>query len=109
MAKLEGHLDNHPAWLFYKAVRVFDPRQVTLLPTRNIANYQVAIKALREPTPTLIDEWEIYTHIPVSEIDINLSIADYWEAVAQRFPDLSKVATDCMWMPVSSVDVERSF
>ena len=29
--KLSGHLDKHPAYAYYKAVRVFDPRQLAIV------------------------------------------------------------------------------
>ena len=28
LKKINDHIDNHPAWSFYKAARVFDPRQL---------------------------------------------------------------------------------
>ena len=57
--KIQGHLDKHPAYKFYKAVRVFDPRQ---LPTVNhdIAQYDI-IPGLKNPSPELLEEWLIYT------------------------------------------------
>ena len=38
-----------------------------------------------------------------------MSIQKFWEGVWDRFPLLSSVAFSVIWMPVASVDVERSF
>ena len=57
LSKLEDHLDRHPA--FYKAVRVFDPRQLPAL-VNDIADFAV-ISGLQDPSPELLEEWLIYT------------------------------------------------
>ena len=33
----------------------------------------------------------------------------FWESMCDRFPLLTAVALEAMWIPVFSVDVERSF
>ena len=38
-----------------------------------------------------------------------LDIPNVWKSIAGRFRQLSEVALEAIWMPVSSVDVERSF
>ena len=38
-----------------------------------------------------------------------LDIPNFWKSMAGRFRQLSEVALEAIWMPVSSVDVERSF
>ena len=51
LQKLETHIDNLPAYPYYKAVRVFDPRQLAVL-SHNIGDYS-AIPSLQDPTHTL--------------------------------------------------------
>ena len=107
LKKLEDHLDKHPAWPYYKAVRVFDPRQLPIL-DHDIAKYD-DISGLKIPTAELHEEWLIYMQLPPSSIPTPLSLPSFWECMQDRFPLLTEVALQSMWMPVSSVDVERSF
>ena len=58
LRKLEGHIDRHPAFPHYKAVRVLDPHQLPTL-SHDIGNY-TAIKSLINPSPVLLEEWQIY-------------------------------------------------
>ena len=107
LKKLEDHLDKHPAWSYYKAVRVFDPRQLPIL-EHDIAHYEV-ISGLKSPTAELHEEWLIYMQLQPNFIPTPFSLPSFWECMRDRFPLLTVVALDAMWMPVSSVDVERSF
>lgn len=56
--KLKSHLDTHPAFAYYKAVRVFDPRQLAIV-EHDIADHQ-AIPGLWCPSTELHEEWLIY-------------------------------------------------
>ena len=105
-SKLEDHLGRHPTYAYYKAVRIFDPRQLPSLP-RNVEDYS-AIKALQEPSPELLEEWLIYTQFR-DDLPSPLSIPNFWENMKFRFPNLSAIALDAIWMPVASVDIEHSF
>ena len=106
LRKLEGHIDSHPAYPHYKALRVFDPRQLPTL-SNDIGDY-TAIKSLREPSPALLEEWLIY--VQYRDVLPNpLVISEFWEGVRDRFPNLATIASHVIWMPVASVDVERSF
>ena len=78
--KLVNHLDKHQAFNLYKAVRVFDPRQ---LPS--------VIHEISETLPT------------------PFSLPDFWSSVMDRFPLLAAIASEMIWMPVTSVEAERSF
>ena len=100
--KLESHLDTHPAYAYYKAVRVFDPQQLAII-EHDIANYQV-IPGLQCPLTVLHEEWLIYMQLPPSSIASTLSVPSFWQGMAERFPLLSAVALDSVWMPVASVD-----
>ena len=106
LKKLETHLDSHPAYPHYKAVRIFDPRQLPTL-NHNIGDY-TAIKSLQDPSPELLDEWLIYVQYR-DELPNPLHISEFWEGMGDRFPNLAAVASHAIWMPVASVDVERSF
>ena len=55
--ELESHLDVHPAYVYYKANRVFDPRQLVIV-EHDVADYQ-AIPGLRCPSAELHEEWLI--------------------------------------------------
>ena len=106
--KLNGHLDRHPAYSFYRVVRVFDPRQLPCL-SHDIANYEDEIKALKEPSQELMDEWLIYTQFQPDALPSALELPSFWASMVGRFPLLSQIALNAIWMPVTSVDVERSF
>ena len=106
LQKLEDHLDRHPAYQYYKAARIFDPRQLQSL-GQNIDDY-TAIKLLQNPSAELLEEWMIYKHYR-DELPTPLSIPEFWDSMKDRFPSLSRIAADAIWMPATSVDVERSF
>ena len=57
----------------------------------------------------LHEEWLISMQLPPSSIASTLSVPSFWQGMAERFPLLSAVALDSIWMPVASVDCERSF
>ena len=112
LKKLSGHLDNHPAVYTYKATVVIYPSQLPSLPL-DIANY-TAISALDEPSAELLDEWSVYkssfrTQVAVPGDLTVTNLAASWKCLHERFPSLSAVAHDAIWLPVSSVDAERSF
>ena len=92
LRKLEVHLDAHPAYMYYKAVRVFDPRQLPTL-AKDIGDY-CALKALQDPSAELLEEWLIYTqyrdHLPDP-----LSISDFWEGMKTRFSDPVSHSCEC--------------
>ena len=68
LQKLEVHIDNLPAYPYYKAVRIFDPRQLTVL-SHDISDYS-AIPSLQDPTPALLEEWLIYVLYNCDELPI---------------------------------------
>ena len=112
LKKLSTHLDNHPTMAIYKATRIFYPAQLPSL-SLNIANY-TAITAFEEASAELFNEWSVYTNIFQEEnaVPDDLSVgtlAAFWKSLQERFPTLSAVAREAIWIPVSSVDVERSF
>ena len=107
LRKLESHLDSHPAYSYYKAARLFDPRQLPII-THDIGDY-CAIKAFENPSPVLLEEFLIYCQSPIDSLPNPLVLSGFWDSMQDRLLNLSSIARDAMWMPVSSVDVERSF
>ena len=104
--KLVDHLDRHSAYEFNKAARIFDPRQLQSL-GHDIGDY-AAVKPLAGPSPQLLEEWLIYTQWR-DAIPTPFNLPNFWNSLQDRFPVLASIATDATWMPVTSVDVERSF
>ena len=107
-AKLDMHLDKHPVYAYYKAARVFDPRQLPIV-DRDIALYGEAIKMFKDPSAALLEEWLIYTQFRQDALPTSVELPAFWDGMKGRFPLLATIAVDAMWMPVTSVDVERSF
>lgn len=109
LTKLSGHVDHHPALQYYRAARIFDPHQLPILPSRDIADFR-DIPQLKDPSLALTEEWQIYTNTSAEEFPAEpINLVEFWRSIKCRFPVLAKIAGDCLWMPVSSVDVERSF
>jgi len=103
-AKLQGYVeqDKQPARHLLKAVRVFDPRQLPVL-SKKLADFQSI------PNITAaVDEWQIYLDIAANE-EVPEDITAFWRAVESRLPQLAALARAYIALPVSSVDVERSF
>jgi hypothetical protein len=110
LEKFEKHFDQHPGKEFYKAVRAFDPRNLPSLP-HGITQYE-AVPGIKNAGPELRDEWAAYCQINPDDYkfpDAVSGLPAFWRGLATRFPLLSSVAEDAIWMPVASVDVERSF
>lgn len=105
--KLEGHLESHPAYSYYRAARIFDPRQLPIV-SHDIGDY-CAISAFRDPSSALLEEFLIYCRSPIDSLPNPMVLHEYWGGSSDRFPILSSIARDAIWMPVTSVDVERSF
>ena len=106
--KCEKHISQHPVLLLFKAIQCFDPRFIqSNVANHNMANYRI-IKEFQSPTDTLIQEWVIYCGFNESaEEFINLDV--YWQSKAHVLPELTALALVYIWLPVSGVDVERSF
>jgi len=54
-----------------------------------------------------LEEWLIYTHYSET-LPTPFSLPDFWSSVRDRFPLLAAIAKEIIWMPVTSVEVERS-
>ncbi|CAG8838338.1 55_t:CDS:1, partial [Racocetra persica] len=61
-----------------------------------------------KPSNQLIQEWGIYCGgEEIFELDFD--IEKYWLEKARFLPCLSKLALKYIWLPISGVDIERSF
>ena len=107
LQKLEGHLDCHPAYPYYKAAGIFDPRQLPTV-SCDISDY-LEITAFESPPPALLEEFLIYCRSPIDSLPNPLVLFEYWGSMTNRFPILSSIARDAIWIPVTSADAERSF
>ena len=88
-------------------MRVFYPRQLAIV-GQDLADFS-AITALQNPSAELHEEWLIYTQLPPSAIPSPLDLPAFWESMSDRYPQLSAVALDAIWMPAASVECEQSF
>ena len=73
----------------------------------DIGDY-TSIKSLQDPSPKLLEEWLIYMQY-CEELPNPVSISEFWVGMKDHFPNLATIASHAIWMPVASVDVERSF
>lgn len=104
-AKLElyFHGTRQPAIDLFKSVRIFDPRQLPLL-SKTFADHAQSVPTMMAAT----DEWQTYLDIASREI-IPDDITAFWRALEERLPRLAALAKVYIALPISSVDVERSF
>ena len=75
----------------------------------DIGEYGKVLKLLTDPSSEMLEEWLIYTcfkEVPIGSLDV---LQDFWDSMSGRFPLLSKIAVNYIWMPVTSVDIECSF
>lgn len=64
----------------------------------------------KSPSTELAQEFDTYYKLQYIPVQLDLPTrAKFWKSMGERFPLLSLVAQDVIWMPMSGVDVERSF
>ena len=66
------------------------------------------MSALANPSVELMEEWLIYTKYR-QDLPNLVQLPSFWGSMRGRFPLMSHIASGAIWMPVTSVDVERSF
>ncbi|RIA80329.1 hypothetical protein C1645_838905 [Glomus cerebriforme] len=98
--KLKNYI-NHLALPLLNAIQCFDPRYVR---THCIdINSYSEIEEFKNPTNTIIQEWGFYCNLIEEfgneELDLNI----YWINKNEILPNLSKLALDYIWLPVSGV------
>jgi hypothetical protein len=108
--KFQKHITQHPALSLFKAIRCFDPKYIHSQEERkNISLYQDILE-FKNPKDVIIQEWGIYVNLNETFDDnIDLDLDKYWKEKSKYLPNLSKIALIYIWIPVSGVDVERSF
>ncbi|RHZ81265.1 hypothetical protein Glove_122g30 [Diversispora epigaea] len=112
--KFKVHIPQHPARSLFRASRVFDPLFLKIgiqtgdTSCSDICRY-LAIMELSNPSDELLREWAIYCgsvkNLIIDQINLDL----YWTEMQATLPILSNIALDCIWFPISSCSVERSF
>ena len=103
-AKLSDYVgEKQPALALFKAVRVFDLKPLPVL-SKTFTDHARYIPTMAEAA----GEWQIYQDIVACET-IPDDIATFWRSLQDRLPVLSALAKTYIALPVTSVDVERSF
>ena len=103
---MNKYLEAHPVYNFYKAARIFDPRQLPCT-THDIDSF-ADIKDFQDPSTELVEEFQIYVNYK-DDSQNPFTIPAFWNANKSRFPLLQQIANKVIWMPVTRVDVECSF
>ena len=111
--KLQSYMDinnGNPSNSLFKAARIFDPRQVSSM-SQNLEAYTV-IKGLSTDNMQCLEEWPIYINIAKNTtVPQDFDCVKFWQDLrsTNRIPYICSVAIPVVMMPVTSVDVERSF
>ena len=66
------------------------------------------LKTFKIPSTKLVEEFQIYVNYK-DDLPNPFNIPAFWNANKSRFPLLQQISNKVIWMPVTSVDVERSF
>jgi hypothetical protein len=106
--KFKKHIENHPAVPLFKAIRCFDPRYIQSNFNYHAFSTYFVIKEFNNYSDNLMNEWGIYCNLH-ENFDENFNLNNYWNEKINIFPTLSPIALKYVWLPVSGVDVERSF
>ena len=107
--KLKKHIDHHSALPLFKAIQCFDPRYIRAQQHHYNINLYSEIQEFKKPTDQIIQEWGIYYSLEEEFENDELDLDIYWKGKIRSLPNLSKLALEYIWLPVSGVDVERSF
>lgn len=108
--KFKKHIDQHPALSLFKAIQCFDPRFIHIQQSRHNISLYSEIPEFKLPNNQIIQEWGIYCGLNEDFSNTeNFDLDIYWKEKTRSLPNLSNLALDYIWLPVSGVDVERSF
>ena len=91
---------------FYKASRLFDPRQLHCI-SHDIYSF-AAIKDLKDRSTDLLEKFQIYVNYQ-DDLPNLFNIPAFWNENKSRFPLLEQIANKVIWMSVTSRDTELSF
>ena len=89
-------------------MRIFDPSQLPAL-DHDIQVYSNFLKQLANPSFELLEEWLIYTRYREEVVSLLATLQEFWDSMVLRFPLLFKIATESIWISVTSVDIKHSF
>lgn len=98
---LREQINNHLALPMFNAVQCFDPRYIRAH-CNNINSYS-EIEEFKNPEKNLVEEWEIYCSLEEKFGKDELDLDDYWKNKAVMLPNLSRLALDYIWLPVSGL------
>lgn len=104
---------NYPTILSFKSIRIFDPRQSTKMGNLQSLEHQTCLKPWIEGNEEiLLNEYSQYCKA-IHSINFdsmpNFDLSCHWQSYQTTFPHLTALAIRSIWLPVSSVEVERSF
>jgi hypothetical protein len=101
LSKLKKHIDYHPALPLFKAIQCFDPRYIRT--HCNGINSYSEIEEFKRPEKKIVEEWEIYCSLKEEFENDELDLDNYWTNKTEMLPNLSKLALDYIWLPVSGL------
>jgi hypothetical protein len=107
--KLKKHIDHHSALPLFKAIQCFDPRYIHAQQHHCNISLYLEIQEFKNPTDQIIQEWGIYCSLEEEFENDEFDLDKYWKSKTKSLSNLSKLALEYIWLPVSGVDVERSF
>ena len=108
LIKFKKHIDRHNALPLFRSIQCFDPKYIQAQSNRHDLNNYREINEFSLLENNLINEWGVYCRLKESfkeDFDLN----NYWIEKSNTLPILSKIALIYIWLPISGVDVERSF
>ena len=109
LTKFEKHTNNHSALPLFRATQCFNPQFIQSSTNyHNLSNYSL-IMEFQNPSNEIINEWATYCGLSEIFEEGSLDLNQYWQEKKGIFPNLSKIAFIYIWLPISGVDVERSF
>ena len=110
LKKFEKHINNHSSLELFKSIRCFDPKYIQAETTRQNIYLYSKILEFKNPSNDLLNEWSVYCNLQNDFLeDQEMNLDSYWKDLSRSLPVLSKIALIYIWLPVSGVDVERSF
>lgn len=109
LKKFEKHIDSHSALPLFNAIQCFNPQFIQSSQNRHILTNYNLIPEFQNPSNSIITEWAIYCDLVEIFEEGDLNLNQYWQEKKRIFPNLSSIALVYIWLPISGVDVERSF
>lgn len=100
LSKLDSHLQNLLAYDYYKVVRIFDPRQLPCL-CEEFLLWRVDLHS----SWGMADIYAVSRRVPANLSRAFIILGEHERTI----PQLSVIASDAIWVPVSPANVECSF